>query len=249
MRLEGKIAVITGSSRGIGRATAIAFAREGAKVVVNCRSNTAEGEEVVNIIKNAGGQAILVTADVSVPQEIKSMFERTVGEFGGLDILVNNAGIDRPKDFLTLSVSDWDTTMRTNLYGPFLCSQEAAGIMLERDGGKILNTCSVRSLYHAGRQGNIAYTASKAALLSFTKTLAKELAPKIKVNGVAPGPANTDMSAVWDEKTRNKAIEESYLHRLVEPEDIANAFLFLASSEADAITGELLVVDGGYNLL
>ncbi len=249
MRLEGKIAVITGSSRGIGRATALTFAREGAKVVVNCRANVSEGEEVVSAIKNSGGQAILVQADVSVPQEIKAMFERTVGEFGGLDVLVNNAGIDRPKPFFELTVSDWDETMKTNLYGPFLCAQEAARIMLERGGGKILNTCSVRSLYHAGRQGNIAYSASKAALYNFTTTLAKELAPTIKVNGIAPGPANTDISAVWDEETRNKALEDSYLRRLVEPQDIANAFLFLASSEADAITGELLVVDGGYNLL
>lgn len=249
MRLLDKVAVITGSSRGIGRATAIAFAREGARVVVNCRTNVAEGEEVVKIITDAGGQAILVQADVSVPQEIKLMFDHTMEVFGKLDILVNNAGIDRPRAFSELTVADWDTTMRTNLYGPFLCSQEASRIMLEHGGGKILNTCSVRSLYHAGRQGNIAYSASKAALMSFTTTLAKELAPLIKVNGVAPGPANTDISTVWDQETRAKAIEESYLNRLVEPEDIANAFVFLASDEANAITGELLVVDGGYNLL
>jgi len=249
MRLKDKVALITGSSRGLGRATAIAFAREGASVVVNYRSKQEDAHEVVKNITDNGGRAIAIGADVSIPAEINQMFESALAEFGRLDVLVNNAGIDRPKAFSELSVSDWDTTMKVNLYGPFLCSQAAAKIMLNQGSGKILNTCSVRSLHYAGRQGNIAYSASKAALLSFTKTLAKELAPTIKVNGVAPGPANTDISSVWDEQTRAKAIEESYLNRLIEPEDIASAFVFLASDESNAITGELLVVDGGYSLL
>lgn len=248
MRLKGKVCLITGSSRGIGKATAVKFAANGASVVVNYRANENEANEVVLEIKRLGVKAIAVKADVSVPFEVKNMFKTALEEFGKIDVLVNNAGVDRPKPFLDLTLSDWEETFRVNLYGAFLCSQEAAKIMLERGGGKILNTVSVRGLSYCGRRGNIVYSASKAAMLSFTKTLAKELAPAIRVNGVSPGPSNTDISRVWDSETREAAINDSYLKRLVEPEDIANAFVFLASDESNAMTGEVIIVDGGYNL-
>lgn len=248
MRLKDKTAFITGSSSGMGAQTAILFAKNGCKVAINYRSNKEEGEAVLNEVKSVGGDGILVQGDISDPSDVNRMFEEIFSQFGKLDILINNAGIDKPKPFLEATIQDWDQTMRVNLYGAFLCSQAAAKHMLENKKGKILNTTSVRALYHAGRDGNIIYSASKAALYSFTKTLAKELAPYIQVNGIAPGPANTSMNEVWTEEVRNEAIELSYLKRLVEPEDIANTYLFLASDESNAMTGEIIVVDGGYNL-
>jgi 3-oxoacyl-[acyl-carrier protein] reductase len=248
MLLEGKTALITGASSGLGAATAVLFAKEGARVAVNYHSNAEDAEEIERKIKQAGGKAVCVQGDVSVPCEVRAMFERVIGEFGGLDILVNNAGIDCPKKFAGLTLVDWDRTLKTNLYGVFLCSQEAAKVMLEQKKGKILNTASVRGLTHCGRKGNIVYTVSKAAVISFTTTLAKELAPWVSVNAVAPGPANTRISKKWGPKTREGNVRRSLLKRLVEPEDVANAFLYLASEMGDALTGEILVVDGGYNL-
>lgn len=246
MLLTDKRVLITGSSSGIGAATAILFAKEGARVAINCRSKSEEAEEVINVIQKMGGEAILVLGDIAVPSDVHQMFEKVMKDFGGLDILVNNAGVDRPNKFEEITIKDWDDTMKINLYGMFLCSQEAVKLM--KSGGKILNTASVRGLPHCGRRGNLVYTVSKAAVISFTTTLAKELAPDIRVNAVAPGPTNTRISKVWSSKTKKHNVVKSLLKRLTEPEDIANAFLYLASDAGDALTGEVIVVDGGYNL-
>ncbi len=246
MLLKDKTALITGASTGIGAATAILFAKNGAKVAVNYRSNRDEAQKILDIITKNGGEGILTNADVSIPNEVEHMFEVVKEKFGHLDILVNNAGVDRPKSFVKLTIKDWDDTLKINLYGMFLCSKAAIPMMSK--GGRILNTASVRGLYHAGRKGNLVYTVSKSAVISFTKTLAKELAPDVKVNAVAPGPTNTNITKVWSQKTKINNIKKSLLKRLNEPEDIANAFLFLASDMASALTGEVIVVDGGYNL-
>jgi len=248
MKLQKKVAIITGSSRGIGRATAFLFAKEGARVVVNCRTQVKKGQAVVDEINRSGGEAILVRADVSKPKEVRLLFQRAVEAFGTVDILVNNAGVVRPKPFSELTVEDWEETFRTNVIGVFLCTQEAAKIMSDKKCGKIINIASIRGLPHCGRGGIVDYSASKAAVINFTKTLAKEVAPYVNVNAVAPGFTQTEISKAWDENTRQSAIEDTYLKRLAQPEEIAKAILYLASDDANAITGEVLVVNGGYGL-
>lgn len=248
MRLKDKVALITGSSRGMGKATAILFAKEGAKIVVNYRENKEKAEEVVEQIKKNGGEAIAIQANVSRPDNVKRLFEEAVKKFKTIDILVNNAGIVKPKPFLEQTVNDWNETFKINVYGVFLCAQEAAKIMLRKKQGKIVNIASMRGLFEFGRPGIMDYNASKSAVISFTKNLAKELAPHINVNAVAPGFTGTEMSKSWDEQTRKSATEATYLKRLVEPEEIAYASLYLSSSESDAVTGEVLVVDAGFSL-
>ena len=248
MSVSEKVVFITGSSSGIGAATAMLFAKEGARVIINARSKSEEADEVVSVITKTGGKAELMVGDVSIPSDVDDIFGRIEEKYQRLDVLINNAGIDRPKKFLELAIKDWDETLKINLYGVFLCSQAAAKIMLKNGSGKILNTASVRGLYHCGRKGNLVYTVSKSAVISFTTTLAKELAPVINVNAVAPGPSNTRISKVWSPRTKKHNIEHSLLKRLTEPSDIASAFLFLASDSGNGITGEVLVIDGGYNL-
>ncbi len=249
MKLKNKIVLITGSSRGIGKATALLFAKEGAKVVINSRNSEEEGKKVVEEIKRIGQEAIYVKADISQPQEVRRLFKETLSKFKTLDILVNNAGIVRPKPFLESTVADWEKTFAVNVFGTFLCAQEAAKIMIPKKRGKILNIASIRGLTHCGREGIMDYSASKAAVINFTKTLAKALAPyNINVNAVAPGFTETEMAKFWDKKTRESAIKDTYLNRLVQPEEIAKALLYLASDESNAVTGEVLVVDVGYQL-
>jgi 3-oxoacyl-[acyl-carrier protein] reductase len=243
MLVKDKVILVTGGSSGIGKETALLLSKEGATVIINYYSNEKEAAEVLRSCKNKG---VTLKADVSIPSEVSQMFEAIKEKYGKLDVLINNAGIDRPKPFFDLSLRDWDETLKTNLYGVFLCSQEAQKIMPK--GARIINTASVRGLDHCGRKGNLVYTVSKAAVISLTKTLAKELAPNILVNAVAPGPTNTKISKLWSEKTKKANIKKSLLKRLMEPSDIANTFLFLCSDMASGITGEVIVADGGYNL-
>lgn len=243
MKLQGKVAIITGSARGIGKATALLFAKEGAKLVINSKSSRKEGEEVVAAIERGGGEAIYIEADISNEEEVKSLFEKTLNRFGKLDILVNNAGIHNPKNFLELTAKDWEKTFRVNVIGLFLCTKEAAQIMLKQRKGSIVNISSVRGLPHAGRPGNLDYSASKAAVINITKTMAKALAPDVRINAVAPGPADTRINN-W----KPEDMKYTYLGRLIKPEEIAKAVLFLASDESTVITGEVLVIDGGYSL-
>ncbi len=246
MRLKGKVAVVTGSSRGIGRAIALLFAQEGARVVVNYKTDLKAAKEVATTIEKNKEKAIIVKADVSKQADVKRLFKVTVQKFGTVDILINNAGIARSTDFMKIALAEWEEMMRTNLTSTFLCSQEAAKIMLPKKAGKIINISSIRGLPHCGRAGNVDYSTSKGAVISFTKALAKTLAPHITVNSVAPGYTQTDIAKTWSNVADK--IKDTPLKRLMQPEDIAQAVLYLAADSGNAVTGEVLVVDGGNNL-
>ncbi len=243
MKFKSKIVLITGASRGIGAETAKLFAKEGATVIINYLSDEMAAKSVLNEINNNG---ILIKADISKQDEINSMFEQLFEKYGKLDILVNNAGIVSVKPFSELTLEEWNKTYAVNITGMFLCSQKAVKLM--KDGGSIVNISSIRGLFNQGRAPIIDYSTSKASVISFTKTLAKEVAPKIRVNTVAPGMTNTDIAKLIPNISIEKSIEEIYLKRIIEPKEVANTILFLSSDEASAITGTLIVVDGGQSL-
>lgn len=246
MKLKNKVVIITGSSSGIGEATALLFAKEGAKVVINCKTNIEGAKRVVDKINNIGGESFFVQANVSNPEDVNKLFNETIKKYKTVDILINNAGNAIVKEFLETSKEDWQEAFNDNLFGTVFCSQEAAKIMLEKGSGKILNTSSIRGISHTGREGVIAYSAAKAAVINFTKTLAKQLAPNIQVNTIAPGFVLTKPFDKAPEELKEKFISKTYLKRWIKPEEIADAFLYLAT--ADAVTGEVLVVDAGYTL-
>ncbi|MEE9192404.1 MAG: 3-oxoacyl-ACP reductase family protein [Candidatus Aerophobetes bacterium] len=247
MRLKDKTALITGGARGIGGTTAFLFAKEGAKVgILDIRE---EGLRKIKDQANKKGIALRTfVGDVSKKDQIESVMQEFVQEFGRIDVLVNNAGIAISRPFLEKTVEDWKKTLEVNLIGIFVCSQAAARYMLEQKSGKIINISSIRGIDHCGREGIMDYSASKAAVISLTKTMAKELAPHVNVNTVAPGHTNTEMIKSLPEEIRKNMIEGSYLKRLAKPQEIAKAILFLASNDADFITGQLLLVDGGFSL-
>ncbi|MCK4926185.1 3-oxoacyl-ACP reductase FabG, partial [Candidatus Aerophobetes bacterium] len=242
-----KTALITGGARGIGGTTAFLFAKEGAKVgILDIRE---EGlRKIKDQAKKKGIALRTFVGDVSKKDQIESVMQEFVQEFGRIDVLVNNAGIAISRPFLDKTVEDWKKTLEVNLIGIFVCSQAAARYMLEQKSGKIINISSIRGIDHCGREGIMDYSASKAAVISLTKTMAKELAPHINVNTVAPGHTNTEMIKSLPEEIRKNMIEGSYLKRLAKPQEIAKAILFLASNDADFITGQLLLVDGGFSL-
>jgi len=247
MRLKDKAALITGGGRGIGAATAFVFAEEGARVgIVDIRD---EGlKEVAAQARQKGFEFRVFVGDVSKKDQIERVMQGFIQEFGRIDILVNNAGIAISRPFLEKSVEDWVKTLDVNLIGLFLCSQSAARYMVEQKSGKIINISSIRGIDHCGREGIMDYSASKAAVINLTKTMAKELAPYINVNTVAPGHTATEMTKSLPEEIKRNMIEGSYLKRMAQPEDIAKAILFLASNDADFVTGQVLLVDGGFSL-
>ncbi|HUT72170.1 MAG TPA: 3-oxoacyl-ACP reductase family protein [Desulfatiglandales bacterium] len=247
MRVKNKRALITGGARGIGATTAFVFAEEGAKVgIVDFRE---EGlRDIAAQAKQKGFEFRTFVGDVSKKDQVQRMMKEFVQEFGGIDILVNNAGIAISRPFLEKTVEDWEKTLGVNLIGVFLCSQAAAQHMLKQNSGKIINISSIRGIEHCGREGIMDYSASKAAVINLTKTMAKELAPTITVNTVAPGHTLTEMTAALPEEVKRNMIEGSYLKRMAEPIDIAKAILFLASEDADFITSQVLLVDGGFSL-
>ncbi|MGB6882260.1 MAG: 3-oxoacyl-ACP reductase family protein [Microgenomates group bacterium] len=242
MKLKDKVVIITGSTKGMGKATALLFAKEGAKVVINSRSEE-KRESVREEIEKNGGVSIFVKADISIPEDVNHLFKEATDAFGTVDILVNNAGVHNPKDFFELTKEDWEKVFQVNLIGTFLCSQAAAKVMLDHKSGRIINISSVRGLPHCGRPGNIDYSASKAGVINFTKSLAKKLAPNIQVNAIAPGPTDTPMNT-W----RKEDLKHTYLGRLMQPEEVAKVILFLAADAPSSLTGEVIVVDGGYSL-
>jgi len=251
-RLDGRIAIVTGSSRGIGKATAIVFAREGAKVVVNYRQQKGKAEEVVRKIREAGGTALAFQADVADRSAVKKMVEKAISEFGGVDILVNNAGLSRGGGPLAeLIDEDFDSMLNTNVKGVLTCTQVAVPHMMKRHYGKIVNISSVAGLGTSILPGNLLYASTKAAVNILTKRLALELGPHgIYVNAIAPGLIRTDMSlggrSASERSQRVRYFEgRTMLHRIGEPEDIAKAALFLASDESNFITGQVIAVDGG----
>lgn len=244
--LDNKIVIITGSASGIGAATALKFAQAGANIVVNAKSNTAGGEKVVQEITQLGRQAIFVQGDMSEPEQVASLFETTLKTFGTVDILINNAGVSKGKPFLESTKEHWVELFNNNFFSAVLCAKEAAKIMRAKGEGKIINTTSVRGLPHTGREGIMAYSAAKAALINFTKTLAKELAPQITVNAVAPGFVYTPNYDKFPQEVKDAFMDATPLHRFIHVDEIAEAFLYLAST--NAVTGEVLVVDGGFTL-
>lgn len=244
MLLEGKVAIVTGASRGIGRSVAIALAKAGAKVVINYAGNVTAAEEVKSIIEAAGGQGMLMQADVSNDEAVTFMVKQTMDTFGRIDILVNNAGITRDGLLMRMKESDWDAVMNTNLKGVFMCTKYVSKVMMKQKIGKIINMTSVVGIM--GNAGQSNYAASKAGVIGFTKSMAKELASRgITVNAIAPGFINSDMTAVLSEQVKEGLATQIPVGRLGNPEDVAAAALFLASDSANYITGQTLNVDGG----
>jgi len=250
VRLKERVALITGSSRGVGKAIALAYAKEGASVVVNYTSNQTAAEEVVKEIKEKGGRATIFKADVAKAAEAEALVQKGIEEFGGLDILVNNAGFSRPAMLLKMSEDQWDQVVDIHLKGAFLCSQFAARHMKEQNRGKIINVTSVAGI--VGTVGQINYSAAKGGLLSFTKSAARELARyNICVNVISLGIVATDMTEKirTDEKLKEIYMNRILLKRFAEADDISPAFIFLGSDESSYITGQLLCVDGGYGMI
>ena len=241
--LEGKIALVTGASRGIGRQIAKTLAAKGAFVIVNYNGSAAKAEEVVKEIQAAGGNGQAVQCNVSDFESCKEMLDAVVKEHGRLDILVNNAGISARDSFYDYKEEDFEKIMDLNLNAVFRCARAAAPLMKEQGGGVIINTSSMVSIY--GQAAGVGYPASKFAVNGLTKSLARELGrDHIRVNAVAPGVIRTDMVAALPKELIEPLVRTIPLGRVGEPEDIANAFLFLASDLASYVTGEILSVDG-----
>jgi 3-oxoacyl-[acyl-carrier protein] reductase len=244
--METKVAVITGAGRGIGKATAIALAKEGFSLVIDYLSSEEEAQHLVKDI-NQFSHAISVRADVSDLEQVKRLLDETLNTYGRVDVLVNNAGaIVRPGDWRSMTDDTWHRTLDINLLGVFNCIKTFAPVFLERKKGKIINMTSTYGIL--GAAPVIAYTAAKAGVINLTRAFAKELAPFITVNAVCPGNIDTEMTTSAGEEFIRSVIDATPLKRLGTPEDVANAILFLASSQADFITGQVLVVDGGHML-
>jgi 3-oxoacyl-[acyl-carrier protein] reductase len=250
MKLKDKIALVTGGSRGVGRSIALAYGKEGAKVIVNYTSNEKAAQEVVEAIAAMGSEAIAVKADVASKKEVDALFAAGMEKFGRLDILVNNAGFTRPAMLLKMTEEQWDQVVDIHLKGAFLCAQAAANMMKDQNSGKIINVMSVAGL--VGTVGQINYSAAKGGILSMTKSIARELARyNICANVISLGIVATDMTEKIrsDEKLAEIYMNRILLKRFAEAEDISPAFVFLASDDANYITGQLLCVDGGYGMI
>jgi len=249
MDLKGKVAIITGARRGMGRSHALTLARAGAKVVV-ADISLEDCQKVVAEIKKSGGQALAVKCDVTKKTEVDTMVKKAIEQWGRVDILVNNAGICQFKPFLELTEEEWDLTLDINLKGYFLCAQAAAKEMVKQKSGAIVNIASIAmGQMGKGMAGLAHYTASKGGIAALTKTLALELAPyNIRVNAIAPGAIDTPMAA--STKTDPKILEATLamipLHRMGKSEEVSNLVLFLASDASSYMTGSTVVIDGGW---
>ena len=245
--LAGKTALVTGSTRGIGRATALELARAGANVVINYRGSAEAAHDVQALIEEQGGKAIAIGADVSQSAEIDRLFT-TIGEtFGAVDILVNNAGLTRDNLLLRISEADWDAVLATNLKSTYLCAKAALRGMLRARWGRIVNVSSIVGI--AGNAGQTNYAAAKAGVIALTKSLAQEVGSRgITVNAVAPGFIETEMTAHLPEAQRQRMLDHVALGRAGTPEDVAAVIGFLCTPAAGYVTGQVLVVDGGMGL-
>jgi 3-oxoacyl-[acyl-carrier protein] reductase len=244
MQLEGKSALVTGGTRGIGRAIVVALAKAGADVALTYNSNEALAQEVVAEVQALGRRSKALKVDVSVVDEAASAIEETTKEFGKLDILVNNAGVTKDTLLMRMSEADWDLVIDTNLKGVFNTTKAAIRPMMSQKRGKVINITSVVAL--TGNPGQANYCASKAGVIGFTKSVAKEVASRnITVNAIAPGFIETDMTGKLNDAQKDALLGLIPLKRAGRPEDIANTVVFLASEAGDYITGQTLVVDGG----
>jgi 3-oxoacyl-[acyl-carrier protein] reductase len=243
--LDGRIAIVTGASRGIGRAIAERFATEGASVVVNYVAGSKAAEAVVAGITARGGSAVAIQADVSKRSSVDELIAATLARFGRIDILVNNAGVMITKAVMETSEDDWDLTIDVNLKGAYLCSKAVVPVMIRQEGGTIINMSSNSGLYHPSAMKFTEYVVSKAGLNGLTKAMALALGPHIRVNAICPGWIRTDMVEAIDPEVQQRILDETALHRWGTPDDIAASAVFLASDEAAFITGELLIVAGG----
>ena len=248
LSLENKVALVTGGSRGIGRAIALEFAARGAAVVVNYNKSPEAAEDVVKKIKDAGGKAAAAQADVSDIKQAEALVKFTVETFGDLSILVNNAGITRDQVIMLMPEADWDAVIDTNLKSTFNCSKAAVKHMMRKRVGRIINMASVAG--QMGNPGQTNYSASKAGQIGFTKALAREVAARnITVNAIAPGFIDTEILDVITPEVLEAALKMVPLARKGKPEEIAYAAAFLASDEAAYITGQVLGVDGGMAMM
>ncbi len=243
MRFKDKVVLITGSSRGVGRATALEFAKEGATVVINYSSSEDKANSLVNEIEGLGLKAIAIKCDVSVEDQVKRMVEEIISKYGTLDILVNNAAIVYDIPMFDKTYDQWAKTFAVNVIGSFLCAKYSAKYLLESKGN-IVNVCS-NSGYNSFAPSSADYDSSKVGLISLTKNLAKELAPTIRVNGVAPSWVDTDMNRDLPKEFLEEEIDKILLGRMAKPEEIAKTILFLASEDASYLTGSIVFVDGG----
>lgn len=244
MDLSGKVALVTGGSRGIGREIAIELARHGADVAISYVNNEEKAMEVVREIHKFSVKGLCIKADVSKEEEVKRLVDTIKDELGTIDILVNNAGINRDTLLIRMSTQEWDQVIDTNLKGTYLCTRLVAKDMIKKKYGKIINIASVAGV--AGNYGQANYSASKAGVIGFTKAVAKELASRgINVNAVAPGLIETDMTQALKEEIKEALIKSVPMGRLGSPKDVANLVVFLASDKSDYITGQTINIDGG----
>ena len=245
--MEGKIAVVTGASRGIGKAIAVKLASKGATVVINYNGSRERAEEVKNEVESAGGKAVIIQCNVADFDACKEFIETVIKEQGRIDILVNNAGITKDGLIMKMKEEDFDSVLNVNLKGTFNTIRHSARQMLKQRSGKIINISSVSGIL--GNVGQANYAASKAGVIGLTKTMARELGSRgITVNAIAPGFVDTEMTEVLSEEIRENACRQIILGRFGKPEDIANTAVFLASDKADYITGQVISVDGGMNV-
>ncbi|XOK62264.1 3-oxoacyl-ACP reductase FabG [Paenibacillus elgii] len=243
MRLQGKTALITGGAAGIGRETATLFAQEGARVVI-ADYNKQQGEEAIQALLQKGADAHFIEVDVSDSGSVTKMAAEALARYGAVDVLINNAGITQDRTLAKMTEEEWHRVIQVNLNGVFYCTKALIHSMIERGSGKIISTASIVGVH--GNIGQTNYAATKAGIIGMTKTWAKELGPKgIQANAVAPGFIETGMVANMPEKVVQQMLEKIPLRRLGRPMDVANAYLFLASSESDYVNGTVLEVNGG----